>query len=381
MHLRRVGAWSVWIAAAIAVVGLGLQSTDPDRARSIDLAAGPMVDPLDQPGLVLPSRSHAAPATAAPVDPAASPAPRHQPRPPQSAERPVSPPPKSFSGPKAPPAPPPPQLSRPQNGPAKGIYAVIIGINNYPGTSSDLRAAVNDANDVNEALRKMGVPGDHRMLIRDGQASAGVIRASIDWLAKTAGPDTTAVFFYAGHVRKHGSTESMVGADGGTVSDHEMATRLSGMQARNAWIAIAACYGGGFTEVIRNGRILTGAAPSDQLAYENSGFGRSYLVQYMIREAIIEGRANGTTVEAAFAYAYYAIARDYPNRKPVQYDSAPGNIELRGEGAQPQQQSPPTTSPPKPPSDGGGSGGGSGGSSDDDDGSSCDIAGIVKCGG
>ena len=35
---------------------------------------------------------------------------------------------------------------------AKSVYAVVIGINDYPGTATDLEGAVPDAEDMSDAL-------------------------------------------------------------------------------------------------------------------------------------------------------------------------------------------------------------------------------------
>ena len=235
----------------------------------------------------------------------------------------------------------------------------MIGINDYPGQSSDLRGAVNDATDMDLALAGLGVPASQRLLVRDGQASAPMIRATIDWLTANAGPDATAVFFYSGHVRKLGrTTEAMVGADGGTILDQELGERLARLQAKRAWIAMVACYGAGFTEALAPGRVLTGAAPADSLAYESSLYGRSYMVQFMVREALIEHRAPASTVQAAFAYARTELSREHPGRQPVQIDAGGPPLDLRpGANAAPAgasvppgsggPSSPTTTTPPK----------------------------------
>jgi len=269
----------------------------------------------------------------------------------------IAPPPESFSEPPPPPAPPPAQLRRTQfDGvvPTGGVWAVMIGINDYPGTNHDLNSAVNDAEDVNAALAKLGVSGDRRLLVRDTQATAGTIRTAVDWLNAHAGRDATAVFFYAGHIRKLGSgSEALVGSDGGTVSDVELARLLEPLQAARTWIALAGCYAGGFTEVLRPGRILTAAAPADSLAYENESFGRSYLVEYMVRRAMIN--ANTSVIESAFNAAQAGLKRDFPNRVPVQFDALDGDLDLR----------PPATARPATATSTGGSTGGSssGGSS------------------
>jgi len=328
----------------------GLAVADSGLLRGSDL--------LDRSSLLLPRL--APPTTAAPSV-AATPL---SARPSLALERVIAPPPDRFDGPAAPKTAPPARLFAPPSSTPSGTggtWAVMIGINDYPGTKSDLSAGVNDAADVNEALARLGVPGGNRLMIRDTQATADVIRASVNWLTERAGPDSTAIFFFAGHVRKVGAgRESLVAADGGTVSDADLAGRLRSLRAGRAWIGIAACYGGGFNEVLAPGRILTGAANANSLAYENGGFQRSYMVQYMIREALIEGRAGSSTIEGAFAYAQAALARDYPNRQPVQFDHAPGELELRQPGT-PAPPPPPPPSQPPPSNGGSGGSGGSGG--------------------
>jgi hypothetical protein len=260
------------------------------------------------------------------------------------------------------------------------VWAVVIGVNDYPGSRADLRSAVADAADVDEALARFGVPAHQRLVLRDRQATAGVIRAAADWLVARAGPTATAVFFYAGHVRKLGrDREAVVGADGGVVSDADLAARLAGLRAREMWIGMAACYGGGFTELLRPGRVLTAAAGANELAYENEQFGRSYLVEYMVRRAMIE-RMAPESVQAAFAWARDAISREYPGRVPTIADASDGDVSLRQPGSgpsapapageSPPPRSPATTAPPAPPP----------APRDESDGCATLTMGLVRCG-
>lgn len=249
---------------------------------------------------------------------------------PRGGDKAITPPPTTFdkSAKPARQAPPPAMLQASNVTPTGGTWAVLIGVNDYPGTSYDLRSAVNDVNDVDAALAKIGVTADRRLLLRDGQATASTIRQAVDWLNAHASADATAVFFFAGHVRKvSDGTEALVGADGEMVLDTELAGQLEGLRANQAWIGIAACYAGGFTEVVRPGRILTAAAPADSLAYENERLGRSYLVEYMVRRAMLE--RGLTTIEAAFSFATAELKRDHPNRLPVQQDQVSGELDLR----------------------------------------------------
>lgn len=271
----------------------------------------------------------------------------------------IAPPPAEFDAPPPRVLPPPVALRTSYSGVARegGVWAVVIGINDYPGTKSDLRFARTDALDVDAALDRYGVPGARRVLLTDGGATASTIRRSLDWLVAHASPDATVVFFYAGHVRKlSSSTEAIVAADGVVVPDDDVAAALRGLQAGRAWFAIAACYGGGFTELLGPGRILTAAADANSLAYENTAFGRSYLAEYMVHRAMLGGKADDS-IEESFAWAEARLRVDYPDRVPVQYDDLSGDLSL-WPPAQPSRSSAPAAG-------GGGSGskssGGSGG--------------------
>jgi hypothetical protein len=235
----------------------------------------------------------------------------------------IPPPPERFEGPPAPPGPPPVQLAHPHPAtPQDGVWAVIIGIDDYPGRSADLEYAVADADAIDLALSGFGVSSDRRLVLRDGQATRAQVLGAMSWLVDRAGPDATAVVFFAGHVRHlGGSTQAMITAEGATITDAELAVRLGALSARHTWIAVAACYGGGFTELLAPGRVLTAAAGADSLAYESRDIRGSYLVHHMVREGWLQGLA-GPSVQDAFRYADEALAATHPHRRPVQFDHA-----------------------------------------------------------
>lgn len=206
-----------------------------------------------------------------------------------------------------------------------GTWAVIVGINDYAGTG-DLHFAEADASDMAQALVGLGTPADHIRHLAGAAATGPGVRAALDWLVAEADPEALAVVFFAGHVRREGaSAESLRLADGELLSDAELASRLQGLRARRAWITVAACFGGGFVEVLAPGRVLTAAAPASEKAYETTEYDRSFLVQFMVREALIEGR-SAPTVQDAFAYA---AARPRHEFRPVQFEMDAPRIDLR----------------------------------------------------
>jgi Caspase domain len=200
------------------------------------------------------------------------------------------------------------------------VFALLIGIDDYPGQRSDLRSAVADIDTIDAALAGFGVPSGNRVALRDGQATSSEVRAAVRSLVLQGGPGATYVFGYAGHVRKlDRDTEALVLADGALLRDSELAALVAPAATQRMWFLLATCYAAGFIEVLGPGRVLTAAAGANELAWEDPTLNASYLVHYLVREGWLEGKA-GDSVQQAFAYADAALARHRPNRRPEQID-------------------------------------------------------------
>ncbi len=236
------------------------------------------------------------------------------------------------------------------------VFALLIGIDDYPGRRSDLRSAVADVDTIEAALSAFGVPPGNRMVLRDGQATRPAVVDAVRSLVAQGGPGATYVLGYAGHARKlDHDTEALVLADGERLLDRDLASLLAPATTQRMWVLLASCFAGGFTEVLAPGRMLTGAAAARDLAWEDPALNASYLVHYLVREGWLRGKAGGS-VQEAFAYADAALARDHPDRRPVQVDDI-GSPLLLGPGdptaglaAAPPQPSPTPARPPSQPS-------------------------------
>lgn len=244
-----------------------------------------------------------------------------------------------------------PAVDDPGMGRAPQVFALAVGINDYPGSASDLRGAVADARDMTAALALFGVPNFNVEVLLDDQASAPRISSALQRLEEQTGADDTVVLFFAGHVRKADPQgESFVAADGNALPDWYLAQQLEGLRSRKVWIVMATCYGGGFTELLAPGRVLTAAADENSLAYENDSLGRSYLDEYLINQALLQQRAAGPSAQQAFEYAQQGLQRDYPDRTLTQIDQSTGPISLQSAAS----TDPPAEAPSGPsPNDGG----------------------------
>src|SRR5215211_6565486 len=74
--------------------------------------------------------------------------------------------------------------------------AVCVGINDYPGTNSDLKGCVNDAKDWSDALKSRGY--DIKMLL-DKEATLDRIVNALTDLMTTARKGDSLVFTFSGH--------------------------------------------------------------------------------------------------------------------------------------------------------------------------------------
>jgi metacaspase-1 len=75
-------------------------------------------------------------------------------------------------------------------------YALSIGINDYPGTGSDLSGCVNDAHDWAEELTKRGFDTE---LLLDADATGEAMRAGIARKLAAAGAGDVVAITYSGH--------------------------------------------------------------------------------------------------------------------------------------------------------------------------------------
>src|SRR4051794_25186164 len=87
------------------------------------------------------------------------------------------------------------------NGSAMGKkYGVFVGINDYPGTDSDLNGAVNDAQNMRKLLTtKFGYPLANTSILLDSQATRANILNTVRAYVAKVGLGDILVFDYSGH--------------------------------------------------------------------------------------------------------------------------------------------------------------------------------------
>ena len=138
---------------------------------------------------------------------------------------------------------------------ARRVFAVMVGISDYPGSENDLPFTAEDARKMQQTLAREGVLATDSVVLLDSQATRAGVRAAFQRVAAAAGPDDLFLFFYSGHGGQERGTVSAIEPDGkdetiylydGELKDDEMARMFEQVHARTALLALDSCFSGGF---------------------------------------------------------------------------------------------------------------------------------------
>jgi len=227
--------------------------------------------------------------------------------------------------------------------PATHYWALLIGINDYSGSTQSNVGSRQDAESLNTYLTRLGWRSDHIVLLRDLPATASHIVDAIRWLASKTDSSSTVVFHYAGHENWRPSSSEDTGRDVGIwaadnrmIYEKTLGQELGRVRAAHMWLDFATCRAAGFDApgMVKSGRVLTYSSTKGEFSYEDPSLHHSVFGYFVINQALYgkKGDANHDgkiTVEEAFAYAKNRVA-SYTNgaQHPVIVDKAGGKMTL-----------------------------------------------------
>jgi hypothetical protein len=139
-------------------------------------------------------------------------------------------------------------------------FALLVGINDYPGTQSDLQGCVNDITNVYDVLVKyFGFASTDIAMLSDKRATKKAILEGLKALIAKGGSGDTLVFHYSGHGSQVRCTEGDELADGldeiicpwdfdwdGTfIKDDDFAALFAGLKkGANLEVILDSCHSG-----------------------------------------------------------------------------------------------------------------------------------------
>lgn len=151
-------------------------------------------------------------------------------------------------------APPPPEPPPPTG---NNKHALLIGVEDYPGTANDLGYTVDDVVDVREALMtNSGFGADDIFTLTDSYATRAQIESAITgWLDSVENPGDTVVIYYSGHGSNVADVAPIDEADGrdetiyvydGNIRDDELDSWVASLESTRIIVGFDSCYSGGF---------------------------------------------------------------------------------------------------------------------------------------
>ena len=258
---------------------------------------------------------------------------------------------------------------------AKGErYAIVIGINDYPGPDSvltgglDLFYAVNDTQAVSDML--VGVAGykpQNVIVLTDRNATKSAILNQISTLKKKVKSNDEVVFYFSGHSAKY--TDKVVPncihygdkvgmlvwandlneSNPAVLWDRELKAAFDGFKTDRIVFGFDCCYAGGFNELASPGRIVLmaadgkdgisaeygpayaaiGAGEIPGLGWINQGLFTYFFVIQGLTWGLGDSNADGiVTVEEAFNYAQPILTQMTQDYSSMGLDEIPIMIDL-----------------------------------------------------
>jgi hypothetical protein len=187
-------------------------------------------------------------------------------------------------------------------------WALIVGVDRFQGATRPNFGGVADAADFRQALLKNGWADDHIRVLTDGAATAGAIRAGLQWLVERSGPNSLSVIHYSGHVKQVGSTEYLWPHDNAFIADTDLAGYVRQLKGQ-AWVDISGCEAAGFDEGISSPtRLFTASSRANEKSYEIPDMRHSVFTLLLIDQAMLQGQGDANrdgrvSVQEAFAHA------------------------------------------------------------------------------
>ncbi|MBD3157208.1 MAG: hypothetical protein GF309_00340 [Candidatus Lokiarchaeota archaeon] len=210
-------------------------------------------------------------------------------------------------------------------------WAVIIGITDYDGRSSDLMNPHNDALEMKQILEAYGY---NYALALDGAATSDNFGVLMDWLIANEGPNSEVVFFYSGHgsrtqdgswdsdTETDGYDECLVSWDLYAITDAYMSSKFAELESSKFSAIYCSCHSGGMfdqTYEVRSGGVYIAAAEADQYGWDYGELQNTLFFYYFGDQGILNGPYDN--VQDAFWYARPLVIAEQPDSCPTMLDN------------------------------------------------------------
>lgn len=195
----------------------------------------------------------------------------------------------------------------------KNAYAIVIGIENYPGYSYDLYYCKDDASSVYSLLRyDYNFKSENIRYITDSAATKTGIDNAFSIIRSQIHLNDIFFFFYSGHGGGSGSSHYLCPYDSIPSSpskyyyDNDLDWQLDNLNCAEKYVLIDACRSGGMIpETQASGRYIISACTSSEYSWETSNLHHGVFTYYFLRSISYATDSNGDgvrSVEDLYSY-------------------------------------------------------------------------------
>lgn len=193
------------------------------------------------------------------------------------------------------------------------VFALIVGVSDYGGRTSDLPSTDADAKTIAQQLERAGALDPASVLLTNEEATRAAVEQAFARIAAEAGPNDTFLFFFSGHGQRvkvpgplepDGRSETIELHDE-AMTDAELARLFATLRTRLAVAALDSCFSGGFDNLLARPNVLGLFSSEEHLTsnvadeHDAGGYLAHFLQQALGGEADSDGDLALTTGEVA----------------------------------------------------------------------------------
>ena len=154
-----------------------------------------------------------------------------------------------------------------QGGPR--VVALLVGVADYGGRTSNLPNTDADARELYNSLRSAGLLHPASQVLTNAEATTKNLSSAFARASAAAGPNDLFLFFFSGHGDQVDVAQSAAELDGraetielydAAMTDAQLAPLFAGVRARMSMLVIDACYAGGFRSLINRPNMMACSA-------------------------------------------------------------------------------------------------------------------------
>lgn len=199
----------------------------------------------------------------------------------------------------------------------RNAYAIVIGVEDYPETDSDLNYCRDDAESIYTFLTsECNYNSENIILLLDTNATNSNINNAFSHIYWRINPEDVFFFFFSGHGGDHIDWgEYLCPYDSinpfnpsKCYFDYVLEARLDSLQCAEKYVIIDACYSGGMiAECQATGRYIMTSCMDDELCYETPTFAHGIFTYFFLHslDNAVDSNGDGViSLEDQYPFVY-----------------------------------------------------------------------------